>query len=282
MNGDLSSALLWSFLTALVVLLALVFCYVYHKDSDKRKDAKRALQKSEEKWRSLTEYSPDHIMLFDRYANIMYVNRPLPDLGSEEMIGKSLYSFTPSEFHEVAALCIESVIETGKPILYYTEYHTKDGEIRHFEVRIGPIFDSGEVVAVISSSTDITERKLMEKQLEEYTEHLEEKVKERTRELKEAQEQLVKSERLAAIGELAAMIGHDLRNPLTGIVGATYYLKRRLESKMDKKAGEMLDLIEKDVEYSNKIINDLLEYSGEVRLELSETTLKQLIRKRSL
>ena len=113
--------------------------------------------------------------------------------------------------------------------------------------------------------------------LKEYSVHLEEKVEERTRQLRDTQMQLLKSERLAAIGELAGMVGHDLRNPLTGIAGATYYLKARLGPIMDKKSREMFEVIEKDVGYSNKIINDLLEYSREIRLELKEKSSKSIL-----
>jgi len=112
----------------------------------------------------------------------------------------------------------------------------------------------------------------------EYAKNLEKLVQERTRELKEAQEQLLKAERLAAIGEVAAMVGHDMRNPLTGIAGATYYLKTKLGSEMDDKTREMLELIEKDIEHSNNIITDLLEYSKEIRLEIAETNPKSIMK----
>jgi PAS domain S-box-containing protein len=108
-------------------------------------------------------------------------------------------------------------------------------------------------------------------QIQEYAGQLEAKVEERTMELREAQDKLLKSERLAAIGELAGMVGHDLRNPLTGIAGAAYYLKTKYGVKLDNKAKEMLELIKKDIEYSNKIINDLLEYSKEIKLELTDS-----------
>ncbi len=118
-------------------------------------------------------------------------------------------------------------------------------------------------------------------QVQDYANKLELKVADRTRELKEAQGNLLKAERLAAIGELAAMIGHDLRNPLTGIAGASYYLKTKYGQRLDGKANEMLDTVEKAVQHSNKIINDLLEYSREIRLELNVVNPK-VITKESL
>jgi signal transduction histidine kinase/putative methionine-R-sulfoxide reductase with GAF domain len=113
--------------------------------------------------------------------------------------------------------------------------------------------------------------------LEEYTDHLEAKVQERTRELKEAQDRLLKSQRLTAIGELAGMVGHDLRNPLTGITGAAYYLKNKVGDTTNGKAREMLEIIEKNIAYSNKIINDLLDYSREIKLELVESSPKAIV-----
>ena len=78
-------------------------------------------------------------------------------------------------------------------------------------------------------------------------------------------------ERVNTIGELAGMIGHDLRNPLTGISSAAYFLKRKYSSLMDEKGRDMLEVIEKDVNYSNKIVSDLLEYSRPIQLDLTET-----------
>jgi len=113
--------------------------------------------------------------------------------------------------------------------------------------------------------------------LREAREQLEQKVDERTRELKKSQEQLLQAQRLAVIGELAGMVGHDLRNPLTSIAGATYYMKRRPNSQADTRIMDMLDLIEKNIAYSNKIVNDLLDYSREMKLDLTATKPKVLI-----
>jgi signal transduction histidine kinase len=85
-------------------------------------------------------------------------------------------------------------------------------------------------------------------------------------------------ERLNTIEQVAAMVGHDLRNPLTGITNAAYYLRMKIGSNLGPKATEMLDIIDKDVEYSNKIVNDLLEYSRAIKLELSENTPKSILK----
>jgi signal transduction histidine kinase len=115
-------------------------------------------------------------------------------------------------------------------------------------------------------------------QVREYADQLELKVEQRTQELVEAQNRLLRSERLATIGEVAAMVGHDLRNPLTGITGAVYYLKMKLGTKLNHKESEMLRLIEKDIEYSNKIVKDLLDYSKEIILDLGEATPKSIVK----
>jgi signal transduction histidine kinase len=84
-------------------------------------------------------------------------------------------------------------------------------------------------------------------------------------------------ERLNIIEKVAAMVGHDLRNPLTGIANAAYYLRVKIGSNLGPKATEMLDIIDRDIEYSNKIVNDLLEYSRAIKLELSESNPKSLL-----
>ncbi|MEM2147916.1 MAG: PAS domain S-box protein [Candidatus Bathyarchaeia archaeon] len=114
-------------------------------------------------------------------------------------------------------------------------------------------------------------------ELQIYADQLEQKVEERTRALREIQEKLLRTQRLAVIGELAGMIGHDLRNPLTSISGATYYLKRRLEQNGDRNVIEMLELIQNNIAYSNKIINDLLDYSREIKLDITETNPEKIV-----
>lgn len=120
-------------------------------------------------------------------------------------------------------------------------------------------------------------RKVLENRVKQYSKHLKHMVDLRTAQLKDANERLVKSERLAAIGELAAMIGHDLRNPLAGIKNATYILKKKGRTISEAQAKETLEIIDKAIDHSNKIINDLLDYSREMKLKLIKYAAHPLI-----
>jgi signal transduction histidine kinase len=80
------------------------------------------------------------------------------------------------------------------------------------------------------------------------------------RQIKDAQERLVHSEKLALMGKLAGGIAHELRNPLGGIRNAAYFLKMELE-KTDPEVQESIEIIEKEVNTSEKIINSILSFA---------------------
>jgi PAS domain S-box-containing protein len=240
----------------------------------------REIRESQEKFERLFMDNPEAAVYLDPTFHVSDANPRFSELfgySLDEVKGKHIDDIVvPKNKMEEAKMLGEKFMKG--PVYYDTVRQRKDGSLVPVSISGAPIIVDDELVGTVGLYKDITERRQMEKKLEEYSQHLEELVEKRTRQLKEAQEQLIKSERLAAIGQVAAMVGHDLRNPLTGIKGAAYYLKTKLGPKMDEKAREMLELINKDVEHSNKIITDLMEYSKEIRLELTETTPKSIVK----
>ena len=98
--------------------------------------------------------------------------------------------------------------------------------------------------------------------------------------LQEIQSQTIKlqkSERLSAIGELARQIGHDLRNPLASMKYAGGYMIRKGNKCSETDREKMLAIINNDIDRSNKIINDLIEYSSDICLELERSSPKSLL-----
>ena len=83
--------------------------------------------------------------------------------------------------------------------------------------------------------------------------------------------------KLEGMNEVSRMVGHDLRNPLTGIRGAAYSLKKNYGTKIGQKGNDLLQTIDDCVEYSDKIVRDLLEYSCEIELNIIETNPKRLV-----
>ena len=91
------------------------------------------------------------------------------------------------------------------------------------------------------------------------------------------QEKLSKSEKLAAIGQLASTIGHELRNPLGVISKSRYFLDMRLKNVADEKVKKHLKFIEREVNSSNLIIGDLLDFARKKPLTLKQTKLNDVV-----
>ena len=100
--------------------------------------------------------------------------------------------------------------------------------------------------------------------------------------LKEAQERLIRSEKLAAIGQLASGVGHELRNPLAAIKNAVVYVRRKIAkselSATEPKVLEFLDIIDEEVNSSNKVITDLLNFARVAKPTVSLVNVASIIK----
>ena len=158
-------------------------------------------------------------------------------------------------------LFTRSVKFLGVLTTYYQTPHKPD----EFDLRLLDL--------LVRQAADFVERVENEQKLDEYAKNLEKVVEERTKQLKDA-------ERLAAIGATAGMVGHDIRNPLQGITSDVYLIKTDLalmpESEAKESMSESLEGIEDNVEYINKIVQDLQDYAKPIIPTLQETDFERL------
>ncbi len=273
-----------AFINAHWVPLAKNLMLVFGFDITERRKIEDSLKESEEKYRSLFNnmsngFAYCQIIMNEQgkpedflYLEVNAAFERLTGLKKSDVTGKKATEIFP-QIKEAHPEMIEAY---GKVAM--------TGATMQFEVRFKPLdmwlsisaysHKKGYFAAVFEN---VSEQKQERKELEDYSEGLELTVADRTKELTETHERLLRVERFAAIGELAGMVGHDLRNPLTSIKNAAYYLNRKRGTQMDAKEKAMFEVIDKSVEHANKIIANLLDYSKEIRLEIEECTPKSLI-----
>jgi len=97
---------------------------------------------------------------------------------------------------------------------------------------------------------------------------LENRVEARTRELKSAQDELIKKERLAAIGQMASVVGHEIRNPLAVINNSIYFIKTKVNAAatasavpIEPKIVKHISIIESEIRQANGIIDEILGFA---------------------
>ncbi len=143
---------------------------------------------------------------------------------------------------------------SGNNVEFQTQH--RDGSLRWMAVSWQPMYGAdGQRLGFRSSIRDIADKRDLREQLRLHNEHLEQLVQERTARIMQLEEQRLKMERMAALGELAAGVAHEINNPLAGIRNAFSLFKSSLSP--DTKYYEMLDLIDDEIERISKITHHM-------------------------
>jgi two-component system sporulation sensor kinase A len=241
------------------------------QDISNRKKIEDAIKQERDLLETVTENIDAGLAIISKDYKILWANKLLRQAKVGNIQNKLCYTVFNNQSHICTDCGVMKIFDGSETVNRHDfRFVNSKGKRRCVELIVTPIKDkNGKIIAALELAVDVTEKRRLESK---HASKLERLVAERTRQLDEAQEKLVTTERLAAIGELAAMVGHDLRNPLTGMKAATYYLKGKIKADPNPKTHEMLELIDDCIDQSNKIVNDLLEYSRTVKLELSQNT----------
>ena len=234
-----------------------------------RRRAEDALRESEQLLHRVIDTVPAGIFAKDRDGNFIFANRMVAEVyatTSERMEGTNEwdYSIFPSAVCDGFLDDDRQVIDSKQPrVIADAMVPGPDGTTRWFHTIKVPLTVRGNPDCVLGVSVDITKLRQAEAALKEYSERMAKIVEERSRELKDIQEQLVRRENLAVLSQLARSVGDGLRTPLGIIYSATDYLETVLGGAevADDTVKECLGAISQEIASLETIISDLLEYA---------------------
>ena len=133
-------------------------------DATARRAAEDALRASEAVLRSVSENSPDYIVVADGELNVTFVNRGSRGRSAVVAVG-SPFASTPTADSIDMERRLRAVLATGRPVRFESRAHDPDGAEVLVENRVGPVEQGGKVVGVIVYSTDITDRRALEREI---------------------------------------------------------------------------------------------------------------------
>ncbi len=148
---------------------------------------------------SLVKYLPGYFLSVVRDGTILFINRTIPPLAVEDVVGSSIYDFVNPDRTEEIERGLKRAFETGETVDLEVESHDPDGQRRIYACRLGPYKPAEEVVSVMVIARDVTALREMEE--------LEHK---RERDLEHLS-------RVATMAEMVAIMAHYLNNPLAAI-----------------------------------------------------------------
>ncbi len=129
-----------------------------------RRMAEDALRASEAMLRSIADSSPDFIAIVDRELRVSFVNRALRGEPPEQIIGRRAVAYATADPEEFEAR-LRGVLATGRPIRFESLAVRDDGSEAVYEHRVGPVRDHERITGAIVYSTDITERRALEREI---------------------------------------------------------------------------------------------------------------------
>jgi len=213
-------------------------------------------EQAEEQLRKLSsalEQSPSIAVITDTGGNIEYVNQKFTGVTGylpEEIIGKNMfeqqYGQSPEKYKEIL-----DIVNSGKEWKEELLCKKKNGEYYWEYMSISPFRNiDGDITHFIKMAEDITRRKTMDMEM-------------------------ARLDRLNLVGEMAAGIGHEIRNPMTAVRG---FLQLYREREVFAQYREAFDLMIDELDRANSIITEYLSLAKNRAVELKEQNLNTIIK----
>jgi PAS domain S-box-containing protein len=226
-----------------------------------RKLAEEALERQKAYFQQLFDNSPDAIVLVDTVDRIVDVNKGFETLfgyRASEIKGQPINDVIVPEDRIEEASALSQTGFNSEVVRLETVRKCKDDSLINVAIVGYPIRLGNETAGGCVIYSDITERKHAEEREEQL------------------QQELYLSSRLAAIGELAAGVAHEINNPLTGILG---FSQRLLRKSTDEEARRGLERIHSEAQRAAKVVGNLLTFARRREPKKQYTDINEIVQK---
>jgi PAS domain S-box-containing protein len=236
---------------------AVVAALAIGRDLSYVKRMERRLAEREERYRAVFDHSLDCLYLLEvvdggRHFRNLEINPALArsvGIPREDLVGKIQEETVEPATAAAVNAKYRHCVEYGEPVEEEVSLDLPVGR-RWYQSTLVPIRDaSGAVTRLVGITKDITERKLAEAAVHELNQRLEERVVERTAELRSSHDRMER---------FSYSVSHDLRTPLRGINGYSQILLEEHASGLDEEAVQLLGRIVANTERMSRLIDDLI------------------------
>ncbi|MFD0692678.1 ATP-binding protein [Paenibacillus sp. GCM10027628] len=214
-----------------------------------RTRAEKLLEQSEQRYKSLHENNPDGIFSFDKEGNILSVNPAavrITGYSSDELMHMSMKQIIPPEEIEQWRHSFRNALH-GETENYRTSFLHKLGHPVPLSLLNVPIVVDDDITGVYVIFKDISEEQ-------------------------RAEELLIKSEKLSVVGQLAAGVAHEIRNPLTSLKGFVQLLKGKSSDH-----SYYYDIMLSELERINFIVSEFLVIAKPQAVHFQPKELKDIL-----
>ena len=217
--------------------------------------AEEKLRRTEDRYRTLVESIPDIIYTLELDGSLSYISplwKKILGHDESEVLGRFFIDFAPPEEHHSLVQVFKKVRNHKKNVEnVHFHYFSKEGESRFFLGSAAPLYDKqGRVTGMIGIARDVTDHKRLE-------------------------EQLLQSQKMESIGNLAGGIAHDFNNLLGGILGYATFVKRKLATR--DKIYQSVEAIERSAQRAAELTKQLLGFARRGKFQVRPIDCNALI-----
>ncbi|MBT2657549.1 PAS domain S-box protein [Bacillus sp. ISL-18] len=224
-----------------------------YRDITKHLTIERELNRTRELYRLITENTTDMIKLYTKDKKIIYASPSHQKwLGTSmnELIDQEVYSLIMPEDKEFLDQVYEKLMRTGEPQLFQIKMRTSDNSFIDTEITISPIHnEKNEIESYVTVARDITDRIKND-------------------------EALRNLDRLSIIGQLAAGVAHEIRNPLTSLKGFSKLLKSTIDK---QKQDDYLSIIMNELDRIDMIVNEFMSLAKPQAIQFNRESLSAIL-----